>query len=68
MSAAVDHDALKAALKEAVLELLRERPAEVRGLVEEMIEDFGLVRAIEEGRETGFVSREEVDATLRGQA
>jgi hypothetical protein len=64
-TAAADHDALKAAVKEALIELLRERRSEVRELIEEVIEDIGLIRAME-GEQTEFVSREEIEATLRG--
>lgn len=66
-AATADHDALKAAHQEALIELLRERRSEVRELIEEVIEDVGLLRAMEEGEQTEFVSREEIDATLRGE-
>jgi hypothetical protein len=66
-AAASDHDALKAVPKEALIELLRERRGEVRQLIEEVIEDIVMVRAIEEGRQTEIVSREEIEATPRGE-
>jgi len=65
MATAGEHTALKDSVKQALLELLRERPDEVRDLFEEIIEDIGLLHAIHEGLETETVPWAEVEATLR---
>ncbi|MGC1272733.1 MAG: hypothetical protein WBC44_03430 [Planctomycetaceae bacterium] len=68
MATKVEQAALKDSVKQALLELLRERPDEVRDLFEEIIEDIGMLHAIQEGLETETVPWEEIEATLRGDA
>ena len=51
---------LKRLVKQAVAELLEERPDVLRELVGEAIEDIPLVRAIKEGEATPAVPRDEV--------
>jgi hypothetical protein len=65
-SLSVDEGKLKDLLKTAILELLEERKDLVRELLEEALEDIGLVRAIEAGEHTGTVSRDEVFKVLEG--
>jgi hypothetical protein len=65
-SLSVDEDKLKDLLKTAIMEVLEERKDLVRDLLEEALEDIGLVRAIEAGEQTGAVSRDEVFKILEG--
>jgi hypothetical protein len=68
MPVTVDRDTLKQTVKEAVLELMSERPEALVAALVEVIEDIGLAEAIRQGRETEEVTREELDAVLRGDA
>lgn len=61
----LDEDRLKELLKAAIVEVLEERRDLVRELIEEALEDFALVRAIEEGQGSPLVSRDEVFKILR---
>jgi hypothetical protein len=65
-SPSIDEGKLKDLLKTAILEVLEERKDLVRDLLEEALEDIGLVRAIEAGEQTGTVSRDEVFKVLEG--
>lgn len=56
----VDEDRLKELLKVAIAEVLEERRDLVVELVEQALEDVGLVRAMEEAEGSSFVSRDEV--------
>lgn len=51
---------LKELLKEALVEALEERRDFMRGVFEEVLEDVALAHAIEEGRGTADVGREEI--------
>jgi hypothetical protein len=57
---------LKELLKTAIIEVLEEREDLVRDLLEEVLEDIALVRAIEAGEQTETVSRDEVFKSLEG--
>jgi hypothetical protein len=65
-SPSIDEGTLKDLVKTAILELLEERKDLVRDLLEEALEDIGLVRAIEAGEQTGTVRRDEVFKVLEG--
>jgi len=56
----IDEEQLKTLLKTALVEIIEEKKDFFRGLLEEMLEEIALVRAIEEGRQTENISREEV--------
>jgi hypothetical protein len=62
----VDEGRLKELLKTAIIEVLEERKDLVRDLLEEVLEDIALVRAIEAGEQTETVSRDEVFKSLEG--
>jgi spore coat polysaccharide biosynthesis protein SpsF (cytidylyltransferase family) len=57
---------VKELFKQAFLELLQERRELLYDLFAEVIEDFALARAIEEGESTESVSRAEVFQILEG--
>jgi hypothetical protein len=62
--ATMDEQTLKAILKAAIVEVLEERRDLVRDIVDEALEDAGLVAAIAEGEQTPIVSREDVFTAL----
>ena len=60
-------EALKQAMKEALVETLTEQRELFRELFTEVLEDFALVGAIEEGRQTKRVDRELIFDVLEGR-
>ncbi len=60
-----DEYRLKTLLKEAVIEAMEERRDEFLDIVQEVIEDIALSRAIDEGENAPNVSREEIFRILR---
>ncbi|MGA9994332.1 MAG: hypothetical protein WBP93_02905 [Pyrinomonadaceae bacterium] len=67
MAATIDEAKLKDILKSALSEALEEHRDLVREIIEEAMEDIALARAIEEGRSSERVSRDEVFAILEGE-
>jgi hypothetical protein len=65
-SISLDEGKLKDLLKTAIVEVLEERKDLVRDLLEEVLKDIALVRAIEAGEQTGTASRDEVFKILEG--
>lgn len=64
---AMDQDALKAAMKEALVETLQEQRQLLLDVFSEVLEDFALGEAIREGRKSKLVSRDEVFGVLEGK-
>ncbi|NOX63225.1 MAG: hypothetical protein GXP42_14965 [Chloroflexi bacterium] len=62
-----DEIRLKNLFKEAFSEVLIERQDVLAEIVMEAIEDFALIRAIQEGEDSEEVSEEEVLRALRGE-
>ena len=62
----LDETQIKDLFKQAFEELLQERKDLLYELMAEIIEDFGLLRAIKEGEDTAAVPREEVFQILEG--
>ena len=60
-----DEANLKKLLKAAVVEVLEERRDLVRDALAEVIEDLGMIRAIQEGSRSAVISRDEVFRILR---
>ena len=60
-----DDQKIKALFKEAIVEVMEENQDLVSSLLVEALEDIGLSRAIEEGKNSESVSREEVFKVLR---
>ncbi|HXU28973.1 MAG TPA: hypothetical protein VN851_00210 [Thermoanaerobaculia bacterium] len=60
MDAGIEDSRIKDLVKTAMIEVLEERRDLVLGLVEEALEDMGMVHAIREGEQSPLVSREEV--------
>jgi len=59
---------LKEILKSAIVELLRDNREEFSELLAEVIEDIAMERAIEEGKNTEFVSRDTIFQLLEPKA
>ena len=53
-------------VKSVVAEVLEQKPELIRGAVEDMLDNLGLVRAIELGRQTPEVDRAEMTKLLAG--
>lgn len=64
---AVSEAELKEMVKSAMAEALVEQRTFLRDIIEEVIEDMALSRAIDEGMKTPIVCREEVFAALDSQ-
>ncbi|HSL83824.1 MAG TPA: hypothetical protein VLF66_13695 [Thermoanaerobaculia bacterium] len=62
----ISRDALKQAMKEALAETLVEQRELFRDVFAEVLEDFALVEAIEEGRESEIVDRSQIFDVLAG--
>jgi hypothetical protein len=60
--------ALKRALKEALVETLREQRDLLHDVFTEVLEDFALTEAIREGRKTKSATRDEVFRILHGKS
>ncbi|HRQ40559.1 MAG TPA: hypothetical protein PLD25_21810 [Chloroflexota bacterium] len=60
----IDDKQLKDVLKEAMLELLQERRDIFQEALAEVLEDYALVKAIDEGLDSQKASRDEVFAVL----
>jgi hypothetical protein len=65
MNIAVEDARLKEIFKAALIEVLEERRDLVREVIEEALEDAGMVRAIEEGAKDDLVSEDEIFAVLK---
>ena len=59
-----DNGKLKDAVKQALIEVLQERPELFSEIVAEALEDVALARAIRAGESSGGASREDVMKTL----
>jgi hypothetical protein len=67
MEATINPNQLKELFKAAIVEVLEERRDLIHDVLEEVLEDVALARAIEEGESTEKVSRGEVFKLLEGQ-
>jgi len=61
---AISEEKLKSLLKTAIVEVIEERKEWLHDLIEEALEDIALGNAIEQGRNTEDVSKEEVLISL----
>ena len=65
MESQINPAELKEIIKIALIEVLEERQDLLRQVVEEVVEDVGLARAIQEGAHTELVQRDEIFAMLQ---
>jgi hypothetical protein len=56
----IDDQTLRGLLKEALIEVLEEKPELLRDMLAEAIKQIGLTQAIREGEDTALVSRDAV--------
>ncbi len=63
-SITIDSSQLKTLLKQALIELLQEKDETLYGALAELVEEIGLVRAIQEGQDSETVDRTEVFKAL----
>lgn len=56
----IDDQTLRGLLKEALIEVIRERPELLATMLAEAIEEVGLAEAIRAGRQTATVDRDDV--------
>jgi len=68
MELSLSEEKTKLMLKEVFSELLEEKRDLFTAIMMEAIEEIGLANAIREGRQSEFVSEDQVLAILRGQA
>lgn len=59
-SITIDDKTLRNLLKDALIEVLQERPAILGEMIAEVVEDVGLSAAIEEGEKIELVEKENV--------
>ena len=59
-SITIDDETLRALLKEALIEVLQERPALLGDVLAEAVEDVGLSLAIKEGQRTALVHKDDI--------
>ena len=63
-SIVIDDQTLRGLLKEALIEVLKERPELLRDMIAEAVEEIGLAGAIREGERTAMVDKDAVLKTL----
>ena len=59
-SIVIDDQTLRGLLKEALIEVLQERPDLLRDMLSEAVEEIGLAGAIREGESTAVVDKDAV--------
>jgi len=67
MEALIDDNKIKNLFKQAIIEAMEEKNKAVHDLMMEVMEDLAMVRAIEDGEDSGSVSREEIFDILEGK-
>ena len=67
MEISINQEQLKNLIKTALVEVLQERHDLLHDAIEEAIEDVALAHAIEEGKSTELVQREEIFILLEGK-
>jgi len=60
MEIIIKEDEIKSMLEDVVFKLFQEKKEIFRDIVEEVMEDIALCKAIEEGRKDEFVSQEKI--------
>ncbi len=68
METLVDDSKLKNLMKQAIVEAIEEKKGVIHDLLVEVIEDVAMIRAIQEGEESGFAGRDEIFGILSGSA
>lgn len=66
METLVDESKLKNLMKQAIVEAIEEKKGVVHDLLVEAMEDVAMIRAIQEGEDSGLVGRDEIFGILSG--
>jgi Na+-translocating ferredoxin:NAD+ oxidoreductase RnfG subunit len=66
MEMLVDDIKLKNLMKQAIMEAIEEKKGVVHDLLVEVMEDVAMIRAIQEGEDSGYVGRDEIFGILSG--
>ena len=66
METVIDDERIKELFKQAIIETIEERKDIVHELLMEVMNDLAMIRAIEEGENSGNVGREEIFDILDG--
>ena len=64
MEIIIKEDEIKSMLEDIIFKLLQEKKEIFRDIVEEVMEDIALCKAIEDGRKNEFVSQEKIMVIL----
>ena len=64
MQTEIDENILKQVFKEALLEMLEEKRSVFQDIIVEALEDIALSHAIDEGKDSGNASRQEIFSIL----
>jgi len=68
METIIDSGKLKEIFKQAIIEAIEEKKDVVHDLLVEAMEDLAMIRAIQEGENTGSASRTEIFDILDGKS
>ncbi len=67
METLIDDKKIKDLFKQAIMEAIEEKKEAVHDLLVDVMEDIAMVRAIQDGENSGPVSREDVFQILEGK-
>lgn len=67
METLIDDKKIKDLFKQAIMEVIEEKKEAVHDLLVEVMEDIAMVRAIQDGENSGSVSREDVFLIMEGK-
>ena len=67
METLIDDKKIKELFKQAIIEAIEEKKDVVHDLLVEVIEDIAMVRAIQDGENSGTASRDDVFKILEGK-
>ncbi len=67
-SITIDSNELKALLKQALIELLEEKDETLYGALAELVEDAGLIKAVQEGQNSEIVDRTTIFKALERES
>ncbi len=67
MKTVIDDVKIKNLFKQALLEVIEEKKEVVHDLLMEVMDDWAMIKAIEEGENLGKVDREEIFSILDGK-
>ncbi len=66
METLVDDNKLKYLMKQAIIEVIEEKKEAVHDILVEVMEDVAMIRAIQEGENSGNADRDEIFGSFQG--